>query len=97
MINKNKIIDTNTLEKDFKYTKIVCKGGNCLDCSRCDCNERESSLKQFIHNNDDNMKTIIEDYDEEGVVIGTHEGSLDKVKVIRGKYDDVIGWEIIWQ
>lgn len=83
MITKSKITDTLKNEKDFKYKKFKHDPNN-LECTHCQYEQREQSLKDNIKDSKDTDKL------SDGRQFKT-------MKVIRGRYDDVVGWVKKWQ
>ena len=85
-LSKSKIKDISKKENDFKYKKIK-HNVEAIICEHCNYEEREDSLKNIIKEMNDNDTTM-----SKGVP-----KAFKVLKVIRGKYDDVIGWVIEWQ
>lgn len=90
-LEKSKIKDISKLEKDLKWKKIK-HNPNSLECAHCKFDEAEKSLKDKIKSmsNTDTIKAK----DTTGI---EKTYTINKMIVKRGKYDDVLGWEIQWQ
>lgn len=95
-LSKNKIKD-EVKDKRKSEDKLLFKkidyARDSLYCKRTKYEEREQSLKDALRSMNDNDKTDV--LDNTGKKIGTK--TLSQVRVIRGKDDDVIGWEKVWQ
>lgn len=89
-IPKEKIKDSKD-KKEKKFKQMKHKHGDnpngleMVDCNRCKFEEREQSWEK--HKKDSPLTTKVN-----GVT-----KNLQSCKVIRGKYDDVIGWSTQWQ
>ena len=91
-LSKSKIKDTSKREKDFKYKKFKHDSEAPL-CTHCQFKEREQSLKDLLNSRNDNDTTEL--FNDKGVSLGNKK--IKEIKVLRGKYDDVIGWVRVWQ
>jgi len=91
MISKAKIKDTSKKEEDFIYKKIK-HNENVLICEHCKYERAETSLKDIISS----MK-VTDKSDFPNATGGKVSKTFKNMTVIRGRYDDVIGWCINWQ
>jgi len=91
VLNKSKIKDTNKDEKDFKWKKLKHEPQN-LQCLHCKFDRAEQSLKDKIKDLNNNSKKNWKDIN--GI---SHTSTIQELKVLRGRYEDVIGWVISWQ
>lgn len=62
-----------------------------VDCEKCNFDNAELSLEEFLNKLDGTEKTQILDIDG---VPKNH--TLSKIIVQRGRFDDCIGWNMIW-
>ena len=87
----NKLIDALKDEKK-KFDELADKNRKNLFVAR------EASNTAFVNQLNGNEKTTVATgWNERGEITGTREGTLDKVQVLRGSVDDVIGVKILWQ
>ena len=96
VINKNKLTDERK-GKDKAFQEIAHSHqenptrGQSLDCIRCIYDAREKSLEDFILNT---SNTATHKFRESGAM---KTRTLKKLKVLRGKHDDCMGWIGQWQ
>lgn len=62
-------------------------------CERCHYDIAEQSFIDIAKNTDSKIKTKV--FDNKGVLINT--ATLKKIVAVRGRFDDCIGWNWIWQ
>jgi len=92
MIPRNKIIDPRFgKKKAFEDMKHNSHSNNPnrleqIECTRCTFDIREKSMDDKIKSMNGNETTK-----SNGLTL-----TFKDIKIIRGKYDDVIGWTLIW-
>ena len=83
---KNKITDTKKSLDEFIYRKIK-HDAEDIDCLHCKYERSEQSLKDKI----ESMKVTDTIKTDAGVK------TFVQMEVYRGRYDDVMGWQISWR
>ncbi len=97
-LSKSKIKDSmKEKEKGFEsISHLHSENANRLEtikCDRCKYDRAEQSLKDKIASLTNSSKTSFTNPSTGAT--GTK--TLKELRVIRGKFDDVIGWSMIWQ
>ena len=78
-----KINDISEEEKQkAKWKKLACNCETDPDCKACHFKEAEESIPQ--------NEFTVKEFDKDGNEIG--DKTIKEIKVIRGKYNDCIGW-----
>lgn len=94
MLPKTKIEDKMRGKRKF-YVDNIQHDPNLektRDCPRCHYDERENSLNQKIES-----MTGTETISQQNPDGTTRTLAFSKLIVKRGKHDDCIGWDILWQ